>query len=251
MLESTDPMGLDETHLGGRDLRFPETSWGLVTRLHSMGDDHFREGLEALCRLYWKPVYFFVRLHSSSSNDDAKDLTQAFFAYLMEGKQLRKYDKERGSFRCYLKVLLKRFLKDDRVARKALKRGGGTRILPLDGIAHEKLLEDGRQSDPNVEFDRIWALEVAKRAVEAVRERFLAEGREMQFRAYEEYELKSATERPTYSTVAKTLGLTETAVRNYLFAVRGEVRAMIRQELAKTVESGLDVDDELRTLFGS
>ena len=244
-------MNWGDTSLGGRDRQFPETTWGLVTRIHSPGTAEHRAAMETLCRRYWKPIYHYVRMAWSRSNEDAKDLTQAFLLWLVEGDALARFAPEKGRFRGYLKVLLTRFVKDQTDALHALKRGGGVRVIPLDELQAEgDAVADPRATDPEKAFDRAWALTLAKRAVDTVRERFKAQGRDAMFRVYEAYDLQPAGEKPTYGAVAERLGLKESDVRNHLFAVRQEVLAEIRRELSQTVSSHRDLEEEWNDLFG-
>lgn len=114
-----------ETTLGGQDRHFPETTMGFLSLLRRRTDDGRRAALEVLCSRYWKPVYAYVRAGWSKSNDDAKDLTQSFFLWIQENGALGRFEEERGGLRPYLKVLLRRFVKDKDVALHRLKRGGG------------------------------------------------------------------------------------------------------------------------------
>lgn len=239
--------GLDTT-LGGAARQFPDTTWQLVNRMHASGDADFRSGLEILCRRYWKPIYHYVRVAWARSNDDAKDLTQAFLMWLLGGDVLKRFDPEKGSFRGYLKVLLKRFLSDQTDAMNALKRGGGVKVVPLEGL--EELQPDPAATDPERAFDRAWALSVAKQAVDAVRESLKARGRAKQFAVYEAYDLRPSQEKPTYAKIAEELGMSESDVRNNLFAVRQEIMAQIRKELTRTAGTGGGVEEEYDELFG-
>ena len=121
-----------ETSLGGKGQAFPSTMWGMVSRIRGSNETQQREGLEELSRRYWKPIYRYVRIAWAKSNEDAKDLTQAFLLWLMEGEPLRKYEKDRGKLRTYLKVLLKGFVRDRQKALQRLKRGGNVKIIDLD-----------------------------------------------------------------------------------------------------------------------
>lgn len=241
-------MGQADTSLGGAGRQFPDTTWGLISHLRATDSERRREGLEVLCQRYWKPIYRYLRIAWTRSNEDAKDLTQAFLAWLLQGDALVRYVPERGSFRGYLKVILSRFVKDEAEARRALKRGGGVRIVPLDD-AHE-IAADPHGDDPELVFDRSWALSVAQQAVDRVREEFSTSGREIPFRAYEAYDLRPAQERPTYTEVAAQLGIKESDVRNHLYAVRQRITEEIRSELLKTVTGQEELEGEWNTLFG-
>src|SRR5262245_41212631 len=127
-------MSFADTNLGGAKKDFPKTAWDLVQQARDSADDIRRAGLEELCRQYWKPVYYFVRISCAKSNEEAKDLAQGFFMHLVESDDLKGYKPELASFRTYLKMVLKRFVLDEDKKTQALKRGGGLRILDLDAV---------------------------------------------------------------------------------------------------------------------
>lgn len=241
--------GID-TSFGGGDQRFPDTTWGLISRVGASDPKEQRAGLETLCRRYWKPMYRYLRIAWAKSNEESKDLTQAFLMWLLEGTALQRYEPDRGSFRGYLKMLLGRFVMNQDEATHALKRGGGTKILSLDELASiDAVVADPAVIDPGSAFDRAWAMSAAQAAVERVRERFRADGREIQFQAYELYDLCPG-EKPTYASVATRLGIKESDVRNHLFAVRKDVSAELRKEVTQTVSTPKDLAEELDALFG-
>jgi len=242
-----------ETELGGGARDFPVTSWSLIAGMGDSSTDARGRALESLCRRYWKPVYLYVRRAWSKSAEDAKDLTQAFFLQIMEGDALRRYAPERGGFRTYLKVLLRGFAADQHDAMTALKRGGGARLLTLDSedAPLRDLVPDAQATTPEQLFDRTWKREVLERALERTRQWFAAAGRERQFRAFEAYDLGGEGERRTYGEVAESLGMTESDVRNHLFAVRERLRGEIRAELSQTVAAPGELDEEWRELFGA
>lgn len=213
---------------------FPLTSWGMVLRLR----EDRRKGLETLCRRYWKPVFRFVR----RTRPDAEDLTQAFFAWLLEGGEaLARYAPERGSFRNYLKVILRGFLSDEDDRRRALKRGGGRKIVPLEGA--ERIPDDS--GDPEALFDRAFRQEVLEEATRRARAAFPGD-KAVRWRAFELY----TAEKTTYAEVARTLGVKESDVRNWLFAARERIRDEVRSQLAETVGDAEELEREYRSLFG-
>jgi RNA polymerase sigma-70 factor (ECF subfamily) len=228
-------MNSRDTSLGGAEARFPETATGV-------GADS-----EALARLYWKPVYAYVRLAWAKSNEDAKDLTQAFFLWLFEDRALDGYDSTRGGFRPYLKVLLRRFVGHQDRALNALRRGGSARRLDLDGTLP---VLASRESDPEAAFERVCLEEVLNGALETVRRRLTAVGREGDYRVYEAYVLAPEQDRPTYAELARTSNLTEKDVDRILAAVRADVRQAARDALARDAGTG-SVDDEWRRFLGS
>ncbi len=238
------------TSVGGAD--FPVTSWGLILGVQRDGTGDRRQAMEGLCRRYWKPVCHYVRRAWCRSRDDAKDLTQAFFLWLLEGDAMTRYAPEKGGFRPYLKMVLRGFAADQRDAMTALKRGGGRAALTLDdGDAPLKdFVADDAAAPPEDALDWAWRKEILERAVDRARRWFADAGRAVQFRAFEEYDLAGG-ERPTYAAVAGRLGLRETMVRNYLFEVRERIRAEIRAELAQTVGDLQQLEDEWNALFGA
>ncbi len=197
-----------------------------------------REGLEALCLRYWRPVFRFVR----RTRPDAEDLTQAFFAWLLEGGEaLARYAPERGSFRTYLKVVLRGFLSDEDDRRRALKRGGGRKFVPLEDAA--RIPDDS--GDPEAVFDRAFRQEMLEEAARRAREAFSGE-KAIRWRAFDLY----GSGGTTYPEVARTLGVKESDVRNWLFAVRERIREEVRTQLAETVGDAEELDREYRSLFG-
>lgn len=238
-----------DTTLGGAQ-EFPQTTWGLVSRIHKQHQDRQR-GLETLCKRYWKPIYCYVRRAWRKSNEDAKDLTQAFFLWLCDGEVLLKYDPQQSSLRFYLKGLLRNYMRNHEQALKRLKRGGGQGPAPLEdelgGLS--ELVADERTESPEEAFDRAWVDELIERATVKTRERCLANGHEVRFRCFEEYELAPPGTQPTYAAVAETLGIKASDVRNHLFAVRELLRSEIRAELRETVSDPEQLEAEWRELF--
>lgn len=226
-----------DTSLGGAGGVFPETTWGLVSRLRDT--TQHRAALEDLCRRYWKPVYRYARAAWSKSNEDAKDITQAFFLWLLEGEPLRAYAPERGGLRPYLKVLLRRFIGHREAAMQRLKRGGGA--------IHMSIVDDGMvvapDADPEKLFDRAWVHELVTQAVERVR----AREPEVAFKVYERFEL--STERPSYADLATELGIAVGDVKNHLFRIRENVRREIRADLAQMTADARELEEEWRLLF--
>lgn len=240
-------MQFPDTTMGGANGAFPETTWGLLSQIRGPLTDKDRTGLELLCARYWKPIYRYVRIAWAKSNEDAKDLTQAFLLWLMEGEALTKYAPERGGLRRYLKVLLHRYVHHQEEALHRLKRGGGTQVVRLDPneVGQEFDLET---TSPEAAFDHAWLVEVAQRALERVRIRYEAGERALHFRLYEAYELTPA-QKPTYADLAARFGVTETGVKNHLFSVREAVRAQIRSELLETAATQEDLEQEWHELF--
>lgn len=242
-----------ETTLGGSDRHFPETTIGFLSLLRRRTDEGRRAALEMLCARYWKPVYAYIRAGWSKSNDDAKDLTQSFFLWIQENGALGRFEEERGGLRPYLKVLLRRFVKDKDVALRRLKRGGGVPILPLadEASSLEELIPDARSENPEAIFERVWRTELVEQAVDRLRERCRAEGRSVAFSVLEGYDLATGAESPTYHTLGERLGLSEAEIKKHLFAMRDALLQEIRAEIAQQTANEADRAEEWNFLFGS
>lgn len=236
-----------DTSLGGGRGEFPATTWGMVSRMRQPS----RDGLEALCRRYWRPVYRYARVAWSKSNEDAKDLAQAFFAWLIEGAALSRYEPSRGGFRPYLKTILRRFVAHQEEALGRLKRGGASAVVSIDDDAPlAELVADAKSEDPERIFDRAWVTTVVGGAVERVRGRMRTAGRELPVAVFEAVDL-AGDPKPTYDEVARRLGVKPGDVRNHLFAFREELRREIRSELAETTSSEEELEEEWNALFGA
>jgi len=186
------------------------------------------------------------------SNEDAKDLTQAFFLWITEKETLARYDAQKASFRTYLKSLLRHFAEHRDRALHRLKRGGGVKLFRFDdeGSALRHVTADPRGVDPEQEFDRTWINAIVVRAVERVRRRLSDEGRDIQVRVFEEYDLSDGTDAPSYEEVAERLGVQKSDVRNYLHAVREQLRREIRAELAETTSDEHELEEERNAVLG-
>jgi RNA polymerase sigma-70 factor (ECF subfamily) len=246
-------MATGETSLGGSARDFPKTAGDLLSKMRDPSTGVRRAGFEELSRRYWKPVYYYVRLAWAKTNEDAKDLSQAFFLWLLEGDSIARYERERASFRTYLKLLLKRFVGHQEEAMSRLKRGGGIRIVPLDdGSAPlQEVISDPAGTDPERLFDKEWRAALIQNAVERVRKHWLSDDRAVKFRVFEMYDLTPPDRRPTYGEVAGAFGLKETDVRNHLFAVREAIRSEIRSELSEMTAGPEELAEEWNAFFGS
>ena len=238
-----------DTTSGGLVGRFPETAQALLAGLRAPPGAEFRAALATLCQRYWKPVYLYVRIAWTKTNEDAKDLTQAFFLWLIEGETLQRYDSARGGFRAYLKTLLKRFVGHQERALTALKRGGGLHVVSLEGDA-PALKAFAEAADPEEVFEKVWFDQLMRGAVDRVRDRCVAGGKEIRFRVYQEFTQPPKSERPSYKELAARHGLKESDVENWLFAIREEIRAELRTGLAQMTASAQEFEDEWKRLFG-
>ena len=236
---------LDTAAAGEREL--PATRWSLIAGLQGTTSAR-RDSLGQLFERYSKPIYHYIRLKWSRTPDDARDLTEDFFVALLEGNALEKYQVGRSSFRNYLKGILRNFAADQFDAARALKRGGGVKVVSMPDVLHD-VVPDGAASDPEKALDWAWRLTVYERALAATRAWFTAEKRESQFRTFETAVLDGG-ERMTDAQVAARLGTSESTVGNHINVVRVKLREMIRSELTQTVLDKEQLEEEYRIIIG-
>jgi RNA polymerase sigma factor (sigma-70 family) len=236
-------MGGLETTLGGAREQFPETVWSSAV---AQADP---AALDRFVADYWRPVYKFIRTAGKASIEDAKDLTQEFFRYLIEGGLLARYRQEKGRFRSFLKGVLRNFLSQARRDAHAQKRGGGQAVVSLDveGLETERFLADRERLSPEEIFDRQWASDVLNESLAELRRALPAEGRLDCLKVYEAYELAGG--QPTYGEIARTFGLTEHQVKGHLDQARARLEGIVRGRLARGVTSPSELADEMNELF--
>ena len=244
-------MGGLETTIGGSRENFPDTIWSSVLAEPDLGSPEAHAARERFFALYWRPVYKFIRTAGRASIEDAKDLTQEFFSYFLEGGLLGKYREEKGRFRSFLKGVLRRFLSEARRDGSAQKRGGGRTILSLDvsEVETERFLAEKSEKTPEEIFDRQWARDVLMESIADLRRVLAAEGKGDCLRVYEAYELSPEQKDLTYGGLARTLGLTEHQVKNHLDTARERLEQIVRERLARGVSSPRELADEMNDLF--
>ncbi len=228
---------------------FDTTHWSVILEADHEDSTRRMAALEKLCQTYWQPVYAFVR-HGGYEVHDAQDLTQGFFAQLLARDALRNLDPRKGKFRSFLLVLLRHFIANEAKRAGAAKRGGGRIPLPLEPDAAEDCLLAGGAGDLTAEklFDRHWALAVLDRAVASLRSEFERQGQSARF---EELKIFLSTEGSgqDYARAAAPLGLTPAAVKVAVHRLRHRCGELLRQEVARTVESPFEADAEMRYLL--
>lgn len=233
---------------GGGARGFLTTRWSLVVAAAGEGDAA-RASLEELARGYWYPLYAFVRRQGERA-DDAADLTQAFFLRLLERRDLAVADPERGRFRSFLLASLRHFLANERDARRALKRGGGRAPLSIDwGEADRRFgAEPADERDPELLFERGWALATLERALERLRAEYAARGKSEQFERLAP-ELSPGGRSEGVAEIAVALDTSEGAVRVALHRLRERFRDALRAEVADTLARPDELDLELAELL--
>jgi RNA polymerase sigma-70 factor (ECF subfamily) len=227
---------------------FATTHWSLVAaaRPGEASETRAREALEALCRAYWYPLYAFVR-HRGYSSDDAQDLTQAFFARIIETGGFASADPQRGRFRSYLLGAMKHFLANEWHRGQAQKRGGRVRVIEWDALDPEaRFAASTQMDDPEHLFDREWALETVSGALQSLCDEMVKAGKAEQFNALKG-SLTGEDDAPRQE-IATRLDMSEGAVKVAVHRLRQRYRTLLRTAIAETVSNEADLDDEMRHL---
>ena len=231
---------------------FVTTRWSQVIAAGRPADSaHARTALEQLCQTYWYPLYAFVRRQGHPPHD-AQDLTQEFFARLLERNALGAADRERGRFRSFLLATLKNFLRDEWDKLRARKRGGGQAVVSLDaGDAESRYaLEPVDTMTADRIYERRWAMLLLDRAVKRLEAEHEAAGRLVQFETLKA-SLAGSRESQPYAELAVRLGLSEGAVKVAVHRLRQRYREVIRAEIAETVAGEAEVEAEPKHLMAA
>ena len=241
--------GLSSDSRGGAS-RFATTHWSVVIAAGQIGGDGSREALSTLCGLYWYPLYAYAR-HRGHGADQAADLTQGFFARLLEQNIVRGADPHRGKFRSYLLGAFKHYLSHEWARARAQKRGGGRKFIALDPNDAEARygLEPAHELTAERLFDRQWALRVLELAMEDLRHRCARDGKERQFERFRVF-LSGGTG-ADYRKAGEEMGLAEGAVRVLVHRLRRRYRELLREQIRRTVSSPEEVEDEVQQLFAA
>jgi RNA polymerase sigma-70 factor (ECF subfamily) len=227
---------------------FTTTHWSVV--LKAQGDSPAaREALEKLCRTYWRPIYSFLR-RQGIGPDEAEDLTQGFFALLLERKDLDTVRKEKGRLRSYLIVSLKNFLTDESRYAMAIKRGKGQRLIPLEelGVDERIQMEPPDLMTAEQIYEHRWASTVLDHVLSRLKDQYQAAGHAALFDSLKQL-LPDEPGAPSQADVAAQLGMTENAVRQAFHRFRRRYQLLLREEIAHTVATPSDIEDELRHLI--
>jgi RNA polymerase sigma-70 factor (ECF subfamily) len=237
--------------------RFPTTQWSLVIAAQGAPSPNVRQALERLCETYWYPVYAFIRSRTGQAAD-AEDLTQGFFAGLLDLRSLDSVRPELGRFRAFLLASTKHYLSVERARSRTQKRGGGAVPLPIDFVSADSRyrLEASAAVNPEMQFERQWARTAFEAAEEKVRQEFAAAGKAIHFEALRQY-LNADEEPASYAEVASGLEMTESSVKAAVHRARRRFGRVLREQIAETVAaSGAEpsawataVDDEVNYLI--
>jgi RNA polymerase sigma factor (sigma-70 family) len=233
---------------------FPSTHWSVVLAAGRSEAEPEIAGaaLAELCQIYWAPLYSFVRSRGYTVHD-GQDLTQSFFAYLLEHKVYARADRQRGKFRSFLLASVKNFLADAADRERTLKRGGAQNFLPL----HEEQVEGAESlfqthsgtSNEDRLFDRSWAEALIAAGLERLSADYKRERKEQLFKELRVFVASGADPPPTYAELADRLGITESTLRSHVTRLRARYREALRAEVRRTVDTETQVDEELRELL--
>jgi RNA polymerase sigma factor (sigma-70 family) len=234
---------------------FPTTHWSMVVaggRTWETSPGAAKEALAELCRDYWPPLYAFIRRRGYSGHD-AQDLTQGFFAYLIETKAYARADKEQGKFRTFLLVVLKRYLSDVYDHDHRLKRGGDQHFVFVDkDIAAAEALYQNSATNSDVTdeercFDWDWAEALVARGLKALRSEYAVGAKTRIFGELQPF-LTGGQKLPTQQEAATRLNVPIETLRSHISRLRTRYRELLRGEIARTVSDEAEVDEELRYL---
>ena len=233
--------GSDDAHI-----QFATTHWSLV---RAAGDDNASQALAQLCELYWIPLYAFLRRQGVDA-DQAQDLTQGFLADLLQRQGFKNLDHREGRFRSFLLASIRNFVRNQWNHDHAQKRGGRLKLLPLDfGEAESRYqYEPADLRTPESEFNRQWAAALLTRVEQKLQKHAEAKGKSKQFEVLRPY-LVGTHGAPTYAAAAEQLGMSESAMKVAVHRLRQQFRRYLREEIAETVTSAEEIDDEIAELF--
>jgi RNA polymerase sigma-70 factor (ECF subfamily) len=234
---------------GERSPAFATTQWSMVLLAGRNDTDRAREALAKLCKTYWYPLYAFAR-RQGNAPPDAQDLTQAFFARLLERRDLAAADPQRGRFRAFILTAMKHFLASEWQRARTQKRGGGGEVISLDWAAAEQRfdLEPAAGLPPDRAFDRQWAVALLDAVMERLQAEYRGEGEVAKFVLLKSALTGNRTEQP-YAELAACLDSTEGAVKVMVHRLRKRYRALLQSEIAETVATPAEAEEEMRYLI--
>jgi RNA polymerase sigma factor (sigma-70 family) len=229
-------------------MSFTTTHWSVVLEAQTESPTA-QEALEKLCQIYWPPIYSFVQ-RKGVDPEEAKDITQEFFADLLEHRNLTAVRKEKGRFRSYLLGALKYFLADERRRAMAIKRGKGQRLIPLEELSADERTEIEPADSITAEqiYDRRWASTLLERVLGLLKNEYVVAGNAALFDCLKQL-LPDEPGSPSQAEIAGQLGMTANAVRQAFHRFRQRYQLLLREEIAHTVATPGDVENELRHLI--
>lgn len=245
------PPNATEPGFGESPGQFRSTHWSVVLAAADSQGPQTAQALEKLCRAYWYPLYGHVRRQGFDAHE-AQDLTQAFFAYLLERKGLSRVDPVKGKFRSFLLASLNNFLNNERDKVQRIKRGGGAQFIYLDAEPAEEryLAEPAHDHSPEKIFERRWANAVVEQVALNLTAEFAAAGLAQRFEVLKGF-LMGESRDVSYEDAARRLGMSVSAVTSAIHRARQRFRELFRAEISNTVSTPDEVDDEIRHLLNA
>jgi RNA polymerase sigma factor (sigma-70 family) len=227
---------------------FATTHWSVVAQSALTDVPEGANALAQLCEMYWPPIYSFIRRRGYSPAD-AQDLTQSFFAFFLRTKAYARTDQLHGKFRSFLLASVKNFLADNWDREQAIRRGGGYQFVSLDQRTAETFYDAANALDLTAErlFELRWAKSLTAGALNSLREELQAEGKATLFEQLKNF-LIGGTVLPSYDEASARMGLPRATVKTHVHRLRQRYREIVRREVARTVSSPHEIDEELHYL---
>jgi len=241
-VKTLKPTGAD-TRIGGASAKFPVTRRSAVLASCRREPDERRQALEKIGAAYWKPVYKFIRMRWPLSNEDAKDLTQAFFALAIEKEYFKTYRPDKGSFRTFVRTCVTHFVVNESKYANRLKRGGAAERVSLEET------EEPAGADFEEVFEKEWIRNLFELAVEDLRELCVSRNKQCHFQIFERYDLQHCDS--SYAVLAVEFGIAVTDVTNYLAGCRREFRRLIMERIRQITVNDEEFRREVRVVLGN
>lgn len=240
-----------DTSIGGPGRSFPSTVWSAIEEVQGLSEQQAREKVGRILAAYWKPVYVAIRAGWSRGSEDAKDLTQSFFAFLLDGDVLHRVRRGRGRFRGFLKASLRNFLANDHRADAALKRGGAETLVSLEAAAKEidENLPSPAGRSPEQIFDNEWARALFQGAIEDFERGAQDPAMVRVFRLFQE--ASRGDEGPVYERIAAKTGLSRNAVEHHLQRAREAIRDRVLARIREYAADDIELQQELELIRGA
>ena len=243
-------MKLEQISPAGSANRFHTTRWSVVLVSAQSQAPGSKEGFAALCKLYWYPLYAFIR-HRGHSPEDAEDLVQGFLLHLVEHKTLSRVDRSKGKFRSFLLASLQNYLSNEAKRARCLKRGGKAEFVSLDlqGAEHRYQLEPVEELTPEKIFDARWAMVLLGEALNRLSREYAAKGKRTTFQTLRAFLDPINTKNlHSYEEVAAQLGVSVGSLKTLIHRLRKQYTALVREEISRTVSDAADADTEIHQL---
>lgn len=229
--------------------QFRTTQWSMVLQAANVDEEQSRRALDRLCKISWPPIFAFVR-RLGYSNEDAQDLAQGFFQHVLTNNVLSYADKERGRFRSFLLASLKNFVSNETRKLRAEKRGGNVQFVSLDQDESDGYTPPQIASNEQFDqgFDRAWAEEIIRRTLDTLKNDYEKSGKLSLFEKLSPYLQLSSTQE-SYQEIAESLNMSTGTIAVAVFRLRKRYGELLRNEIAQTVSSPMEIESEIRFLL--